>query len=87
MGGFFLTFDLLSKRFWAFVNISGRPGLKDDFVRFEAEARKKRRAQAVAAEKKKQKILEWTVGIVAVVVGLVGLAIALWLIGKGQGKW
>jgi len=69
------------------LQLYGRPGLKDDFVRFEAEARKKRRAQAVAAEKKKQKILEWTVGIVAVLVGLVGLAIALWLIGKGQGKW
>jgi len=69
------------------LQLYGRPGLKDDFIKFEVEARKKRRAQAIAAEKQKQTIIEWAVGGVIVILGIAGMAFTLWFVGKGQGKW
>lgn len=69
------------------LQLYGRPGLKDDFIRFEVEARKQRRADAVAAEQRKQTILEWTVGIVAFLVVGSGLAAGMYFMGKSQGKW
>ena len=69
------------------LQLYGRPGLKDDFIKFEVEARKKRRAQAIAAEKRKQTIIEWTVGTLVVLIGIAGMTFTLWFIGKGQGRW
>lgn len=69
------------------LQLYGRPGLKDDFIKFEVEARKKRRAQAVLAEQRKKAIIEWAFGIFLAIVAIIGMAIFLWVVGKNQGKW
>jgi len=69
------------------LQLYGRPGLKDDFIKFEVEARKKRRAQAIAAEQRKKTIIEWTVGIIAAIVGIAVMGFSLWLVGRSQGRW
>lgn len=54
----------------------GRAGLKDDFIKFEVDARKKRKADAKAREDRKQTIIEWVlvgitmVALIAVVGGI-----------------
>lgn len=69
------------------MQLYGRGGLKDDFLKFEAEARKKRRADAKAREAKKQAIIEWTVGILLFVTVLAVLIIVGYFIGEDQGRW
>lgn len=69
------------------MQLYGRGGLKDDFLAFEVEARKKRRAEAKAREARKQSIIEWTVGIVLFVSSLGILGTIGYFIGQDQGKW
>jgi len=69
------------------MQLYGRGGLKDDFLKFEAEARKKRRADAKAREAKKQAIIEWTIGILLFVTVLAVLVIVGYFIGEDQGRW
>lgn len=69
------------------MQLYGRGGLKDDFLKFEAEARKQRRADAEAAEARKQMLFEWTIGIIAFVFVLALLGGIGWFIGHDQGRW
>jgi hypothetical protein len=69
------------------MQLYGRGGLKDEFLKFEVEARKKRRAEAKAREARKQSIIEWTVGIVFFVAALGILGTIGYLIGQDQGRW
>jgi len=69
------------------MQLYGRGGLKDDFLKFEAEARKKRRADAQAREAKKQAVIEWTIGILLFVTVLAVLVIVGYFIGEDQGRW
>jgi hypothetical protein len=69
------------------MQLYGRGGLKDEFLKFEAEARKKRRADAKAREAKKQAIIEWTVGSLLFIVMLGGLTAIGYFIGQDQGRW
>lgn len=55
---------------------SGRPGMWDDWQRFQAEARKSRRVQEELAKKKREEILH-IISIVVAVVLLVGGTIGL----------
>ena len=55
---------------------SGRPGMWDDWQRFQAEARKSRRVQEELAKKKREEILH-IISIVVAVVSLVGGIIGL----------
>ena len=75
------------KELMSALQVYGRPGLKNDFLKFEAEARKKRRAQAVLAEQRKQAIVEWTVGILVATGGIAIMAFILYFVGKDQGRW
>lgn len=61
------------------LQLYGRPGLKDDFIKFEVQARKKRRAQAIAAEHRKKTIIEWIAGIALFLVLFAGLIGFVWL--------
>jgi len=70
----------------------GRPGLWDDWLKFQAEAKRKRNAEAreivLAQMKRKEKLWAWINGVLivaAVVTGLVIVAGIIWLIvTKGQ---
>ena len=69
------------------MQLYGRGGLKDDFLKFEIEARKKRRAEAKRKEAKKQAIIEWTIGIILFIVTVGSLAAIGYFVGQDQGKW
>ena len=65
----------------------GRPGLWDDWLKFQADAKRKRddeaKALALAAYKRKQKIWAWINGsliTISVVTGVIIIAGLIWLI-------
>ena len=67
------------------MRLYGRPGLYDDWVRFQAEARKKRRQAALdlKAKKTKQKeIIAWCIAGLIIVLGIAGLM--WWVIWLGS---
>jgi MoaA/NifB/PqqE/SkfB family radical SAM enzyme len=58
------------------MKLYGRPGLYDDWIRFQAEARKKRREEALAEKKRKEQMWEYAAYIAAgllFIAGVVGL--------------
>ena len=58
---------------------SGRPGLWDDWQKFQAEARKSRRVQEELARKRREEIQQYLAILVGVVFFAVGLlAIIYW---------
>ena len=75
----------LEKEMVSMMRLYGRPGLYDDWVRFQAEARKKRRDEEIAAKKKRSKQIEflaWILGLIIIAAGLVGLMLwVVWLKG------
>ena len=56
----------------------GRPGLWQDWVRFQVEARKARREAEEASKKKIQWWIEVTLASVAMIVGIAALALFVW---------
>ena len=56
----------------------GRPGLWQDWVRFQVEARKARREAEEANKKKIQWWIEVTIISVAMIVGVAALALFIW---------
>lgn len=69
------------------LQLYGRPGLKDDFIRFEIEARKARREAEIEAQKNREKLVEWGVGGILVLLGIVAFATIVYIIGAEQGRW
>ena len=69
------------------LQLYGRPGLKDDFIRFEIEARKARREAEIEAQKTREKLVEWGVGGILVLLGIVAFAAIIYIIGAEQGRW
>jgi hypothetical protein len=69
------------------LQLLGRPGLKDDYLRFEAEARRQRRTDAAEAEARSAKMVEWGFGTLAVIAAIGVLGYGLFVLGQSQGKW
>jgi len=69
------------------LQLYGRPGLKEDFIRFEIEARKSRREAEIEAKKSREKVLEWAVGGILILLGIVAFATIIYIIGAEQGRW
>lgn len=69
------------------LQLYGRAGLKDDFLRFEIEARKSRRQAAEDAKKRKVQMTEYIVGFILVGSGIAILGVVLYAIGANQGRW
>jgi hypothetical protein len=65
--------------------LCGRPGLWNDWQKFQAEARKARLEAEEAARKRKQQILETLVLSLACIVGLSVLAIVIYFGLKRRG--
>lgn len=65
----------------------GRPGLWNDWLRFQAEARKARHEAEEAARRKRQQMLEIAVISVACIVGLSVLAIIIYFGLKRKGMF
>lgn len=60
---------------------------KERYKQILREVKEQRRKHAYRKEEIKQALLEWTVGILAVVSGAAILGVAFYYIGKKQGKW
>ena len=75
----------LEKEMVTYMKIYGRAGLHDDWVRFQAEARKKRRQEALDLRAKKARQMEYVayaMGAIVLVAGLFGLMYwVVWLKG------
>ena len=75
------------KQLLSSLQLYGRAGLKDDFLRFEIEARKARRKAALDAKLKRQKMVEYIVGFILVGSGITILGVIVYAIGADQGRW
>ncbi|UAW59012.1 hypothetical protein CRP212_gp46 [Roseobacter phage CRP-212] len=69
------------------LQLYGRPGLKDDFIKFEVEARKARREAAIQAKQQRDKMIEYGVGGLLVIAGVGLLAGFIYIVGAEQGRW
>jgi hypothetical protein len=68
----------IEKDLTSMMKLYGRPGLHDDWIRYQAEARKKRRQQALDDKKRKEKMWEyigWGIAVFLFVVGLAGIVV------------
>ena len=65
--------------------ICGRPGLWNDWIKFQAEARKARLEAEEAARKRKQKILEIAILSTAIVIGIGVLSVIVYIGLKRRG--
>ena len=63
------------------------PSAWKEIVEIEARMRRERKAAVYAAEERKQKILEWTIGIALASVMALIIGFIIWVVGKGQGRW
>ena len=65
----------------------GRPGLWQDWQRFQAEARKSRRYAEKMAEKRKQELIEYIGYGIGFIVVLFFAGVLAWFVGKWTGKF
>ena len=65
----------------------GRPGLWQDWQRFQAEARKSRRYAEKMAEKRKEELMEYVGYGIAFIFILFFAGMLAWLIGKWTGRF
>ncbi len=59
----------------------------DELLRIEAQVRKDRQKTMYRKAEIKQTILEWVIGIVALVSGVGIVGVGIYFLGKKQGKW
>lgn len=69
------------------LQLYGRAGLKDDFLRFEIEARKARRQAAEDAKKRRQQMGEYIVGFILVGSAIAVFGVIVYAIGAERGRW
>lgn len=69
------------------MQLYGRAGLKDDFLKFEIEARKSRRQATIDAQQRKEKMVEYVVGFILVGAGITIFGVVVYAIGADQGRW
>jgi hypothetical protein len=70
----------IEKDLTSMMKLYGRPGLHDDWIRYQAEARKQRRQKALEEKKRKEQMWEYAGYLLAAIIfmsGLIGLV--LWL--------
>jgi len=63
------------------------PSAWEEVLSIEAKMRKERKEELYRKEELKRAIIEWTVGILASVIGIAVMGFILFIIGKNQGKW
>ena len=63
------------------------PSAWDEIVRIEAQQRKAQREAVYAKEEFKQKTIDMVLAVVIITTGIAVLALIVYYIGKGQGKW
>ena len=70
----------IEKDLTSMMKLYGRPGLHDDWIRYQAEARKQRRQQALEEKKRKEQMWEYAGYLIAAIVFMSGLiGMVFWL--------
>ena len=80
-------FDEMRKAIKDEISFIYGPSAWDEVLRIEAEQRRIRKEQAYKKQEFIDNCINWTVGLVAFVVGGALLAVAVWLVGKARGRW
>ena len=80
-------FDEMRKSIKDEISFIYGPSAWDEVLRIEAEQRRIRKEQAYKKQEFIDNCINWTIGIIAFLVGGVILAIAIWLVGKARGRW
>ena len=70
-----------------FISFQYGPSAWEEVLHIEAQMRKQRKEEVYRKAELKRAILEWTVGILIVSSGVIGLAFLFYFIGRQQGKW
>ena len=70
-----------------FISWNYGPSAWEEVLAIEAKMRKQRKEELYRKEELKRQIIEWTVGILVSVIGIVIMGGIFWLIGKEQGRW
>jgi hypothetical protein len=70
-----------------FISFQYGPSAWDEIVHMEAQMRKEQKEAVYAKAERKEKILEWIAGIIAVIIAVGVLGGGLYLLGIIQGKW
>ena len=65
----------------------GRPGLWQDWQRFQAEARKSRRYQEKMAEKRRQELIEYAGYGIGFIILVFFAGVLAWFVGKWTGRF
>ena len=71
----------------SFISLYYGPSAWEEVLHIEAQMRKQRKEEMYRKEELKKTIIEWTVGILAGIIGILVMGFILWLIGKDQGRW
>ena len=77
----------MRKEIKAFISWNYGPSAWEEVLSIEAQMRKQRKEELYRREEFKRKVIEWTVGILAALIGIAVMGFVLWLIGKNQGRW
>ena len=80
-------FDEMRKAIKDEISFVYGPSAWDEVLRIEAEQRRIRKEQAYKKQEFIDNLINWTVGIIAFLVGGVVLALAIWIVGKARGRW
>lgn len=65
----------------------GRPGLKEDWLKFQAQARKSRKDAQRLAQKQREELIEFIATVMAGLVAFAGVIAAIYALGAYMEKW
>ena len=65
----------------------GRIGLKDDWLKYQAQARKARKDAERLAQKQREEMLEFIGYVVAALIAFAGMIASIYYLGVYMGKW
>ena len=77
----------MRKEIKSHISLYYGPSAWEEVLRIEAEMRRQRKEEAYRKQEFIDTIINWTVGILAFLSGVAILGLALYLVGKQQGKW
>ena len=77
----------MRKELKQYISFSMGPSAWDELLRIESQVRKRKQEQEYRKEEIKEAIINWSVGILAALVGLVILTVSFYFLGTQQGKW
>ena len=77
----------MRKEIKSHISLYYGPSAWEEVLRIEAEMRRQRKGEAYRKQELKDAIINWTVGILAFLSGVLLLGVLLYYTGKQQGKW